>query len=86
VFLNYVKNEFTPFLQTMLNTTDHQQLVELKGPKFDISSLSESVKDDLTKIDLMSLPMQLCEKLGTCHLDLGIYGQDSPKALIQYML
>jgi len=44
------------------------------------------VKDDLTKIDLMSLPMQLCEKLGTCHLDLGIYGQDSPKALIQYML
>ena len=24
VFLNYVKNEFTPFLQTMLNTTDHQ--------------------------------------------------------------
>jgi len=70
----------------MLNTTDHQQLVELKAPKFDISSLDEKVQKDLASIDWMSLPMQICEKLKICHTEMGLYGQDSPKPLIEFML
>lgn len=48
--------------------------------------MNENVQKDLTGIDILSLPMQICEKLNICNTDMGIYGQDSPKSLIQYML
>ena len=31
------------------------------------------------------MPFHLCQSMKTCNSELGIYGQDSPKALIQYM-
>lgn len=48
--------------------------------------MSEKVQKDLTEVDIMSIPIQICEKLNVCNTTMGIYGQDSPKALIQYML
>ena len=80
--MKYIEKQFIPYVKSLMDSKDHQQLVELEAPIFNISSMSEKVQKDLTEVDIMSIPIQICEKLNVCNTTMGIYGQDSPKALI----
>ena len=51
-----------------------------------LEKYGEDSLKELSLLDMTKLPADICEWSNTCHTDMGIYGQEGPVELVDFMV